>query len=241
MIYFFGKKKAEYYNNILMKADKNLHKQLADLIMSLKLDRDCAILDFGCGEGALSQRLHDLGFTNITSVDIDQKSFKANTQFFQLDFNNSQKIKEFMNNSESKYDLVLGIEVIEHVENHYDYIRTLKSLTKKNAYILISTPNITSWLSRFYFLFTGRLHQFMEQDLSYGHVNPISLWQLKYIFKQNNIVLESVHEMGTLPLVYFNGFSMKQLIMNIFSIIMALFMKGEKKYGWCVTVIGRND
>ena len=36
---FFGKKKPEFYNGILMKADTNLHKQLADTIVGLKLQR----------------------------------------------------------------------------------------------------------------------------------------------------------------------------------------------------------
>jgi cyclopropane fatty-acyl-phospholipid synthase-like methyltransferase len=236
---FIGKKKSEYYKDILIKADKNLHKDITDSIIELNLDKNINILDFGCGEGALSQRLKDLGFNNIVSVDINAKDFKATTEFKQLNFNQTDIVKQFIYDNIERFDLVLGIEVIEHIENHWEYIKNLKKMVKKNGYILISTPNITSWLSRFHFLFTGRLHQFMENDLSYGHINPISLWQLKYIFKNEDIKFISLKEGGVLPKIYFNGFSIKQIIINIFSLIFTPLMKGEVKYGWCIIIIGQ--
>lgn len=236
---FYGNKKPEYYKGILIKADNGLHQQIAESVLELGLKEDSKILDFGCGEGALSQRLKDLGFLNILSVDINKEDFKADTNFSQLDFNNRDSIDKFVHEYEEHFDLVLGIEVIEHVQNHYDYVRSLKNMVNKDKYILITTPNITSWLSRLYFLFTGRLHQFMENDISYGHVNPISLWQLKYIFKNEKIELVKQKEIGILPMFYFSSLRPKQIVLNLFSLIFTPLMKGEVKFGWCLLVIGK--
>jgi len=236
---FYGNKKPEYYKGILIKADNGLHQQIAESVLEFGLKEDSKILDFGCGEGALSQRLKDLGFLNILSVDINKEDFKADTNFSQLDFNNRDSIDKFVHEYEEHFDLVLGIEVIEHVQNHYDYVRSLKNMVNKDKYILITTPNITSWLSRLYFLFTGRLHQFMENDISYGHVNPISLWQLKYIFKNEKIELVKQKEIGILPMFYFSSLRPKQIVLNLFSLILTPLMKGEVKFGWCLLVIGK--
>ena len=239
---FIGRKKPEYYKNLLIKADKNLHTHIFQEIDKLTKTKELKILDFGCGEGALSQRLADAGYI-VYSTDINKDSFKAKTNFIQLDFNNKKEVDKFIEKYRGVFDIVLGVEVIEHVENHWEYIRTLKKLAKSKGYILISTPNITSWLSRFYFLFYGRLHQFMESDLSYGHINPISLWQIEYIFKKLNIKVYSKRPAGTLPIFYFPNFSIKTLFINLFSLIFTPLMRenGGFKTGWCIIVVGQKN
>ena len=239
MIYT-GKKRPEYYKDILMKADKDLHLHIFEAFEALGLPKDAKILDFGCGEGALSQRLSDAGY-QVDSVDIDEVSFKASTHFIRLDFNSADLVSAFIQEHQEGYDCVLGIEVIEHIENHWEYIKNLKKLVRPGGYILLSTPNVTSWLSRFYFLFTGRLHQFMEQDLSYGHINPISFWQIEYIFKNLDITLVSNRSAGTLPMFYFPVFSLKSILINLFSLLFTPWMgeAGGPKMGWCIITIGQ--
>ncbi len=239
---FMGKKKPEYYKDILMKADKDLHLHIFEEFKKLKLPKNSKVLDFGCGEGALSQRLSDAGY-HVDSGDIDEDSFKATTHFIQLDFNKQDILSKFIEENQNSYDCVLGIEVIEHIENHWEYIKNLKKLLKPSGYILLSTPNVTSWLSRFYFLFTGRLHQFMQKDLEYGHINPISFWQIEYIFKNLSIELISDRPAGTLPMFYFPVFTLKSILVNLFSLILTPLMKeiGGPKLGWCIIIIGRKS
>lgn len=219
-----------------------VHSQIIEEIEKLKIPSDATILDFGCGEGAFSQRLKDKGY-NVISVDIDEKNFKASTQFVKLDFNSDKEVSFFIKENQNKFDLVLSIEVIEHVYNHFKFIETLKELAKPGGYILISTPNITSWLSRLCFLFYGRMHQFMENDLRYGHINPISLWQIKYIFQMFGINFLLYKRAGVLPLLYFPNFKFKTLIINSLSLLATPIIKeeGGPKYGWCIIVIGKKN
>ena len=143
-----------YYKDIRMKADTKLHSQVSDLLFKYA-PPSMTVLDFGCGEGALSQRLKDIGYT-VLSVDIDCDSFKADTDFEQLDFDNKNACERFYQKYAEKFDIVLGLEVIEHIQNPWEYIGNLARLCKPSGHICISTPNITSWYSRVRFLFSGR-------------------------------------------------------------------------------------
>ena len=236
------KKAPEYYKGLLIKADKNLHAHIFQEVKKISKNKNLKILDFGCGEGALSQKLADAGH-EVFSVDKDKHTFKASTHFIHLDFSNKSEVRNFIEKYKERFDIVLGIEVIEHVKEHWEYIKTLKELTKPKGFIFISTPNVTSWLSRFYFLIYGRFHQFMNSDIVYGHINPISLWQIEYIFQELDIKICQKKPAGSLPALYFPNLSLKSLIVNLFSFLLRPLMKedGGFKTGWCVLVIGKKN
>ena len=195
-------------------------------------------MDFGAGEGALSQRLADQNY-EVFSVDIDKNNFKAKTTFLQLDFNKSNDIQNFINENIEKYDLVLGIEVIEHVENPWEYLRNLKRMVKPGGYILISTPNITSWYSRLNFLLRGRFHQFEDHDRDYGHINPIALDELLYIAKNLDLNTVKASPGRFLPRLWLFP-SFKGMILNVIGFLSSFFMRGIKN-GWCLISLFRKD
>lgn len=236
-------KEIRYYKDIRIKADWGLHEQIADLCKN-RLRKDAKILDFGCGEGALSQRLYDIGKNrkgnwNITSVDINAKDFKADTKFIELDFNNKKAVDEFIEENEGKYDLVLGIEVIEHVENPWEYIRSLQRLSKYRGWIIISTPNITSWYSRVMFFFDGRFHQFGDGDRHYGHINPIAADELAYIVENCGMKIIKIEDGGYLPRLWIRK-CYKEMLRNLFGFVWSFGMKGLFR-GWCIVALIRNE
>ena len=71
--WFFGRKKFEYYDGLLIRADTGLHDQIADKIQS-KIEKGASVLDMGAGQGALSARLFDLGYV-VTAVDTNDKDY----------------------------------------------------------------------------------------------------------------------------------------------------------------------
>lgn len=233
---FFGKKSAQFYKKLLIKADFGLHEQIASEVIK-KIPPGSRILDFGAGEGALSERLFDMGY-KITAVDKDAKSFKSkNCDFFPINFDQPNEVEDFTLKYANQFDVVLGIEVIEHVQDQWKYVRQLLAMTKPGGVILITTPNISSWLSRVIFLFTGRFHQFSDDDLSYGHINPISPWGIGLILKDVGVQNIEIRSAGTLPPIYITR-SLKLLFINLFALLLRPFSSGVLD-GWCVMAIAQ--
>jgi cyclopropane fatty-acyl-phospholipid synthase-like methyltransferase len=234
---FFGKKKPQYYNNLLIKADLGLHDQIAKKIQT-ELEPNATILDLGAGEGALSSRLSDLGF-KVIAADKDKDNFKCKkSDFFQINFDNPEELALFVKQHENHFDAVLGIEVIEHVQDQWQYVRQLMNMAKSGGLILITTPNTTSWLSRVMFFLTGRFHQFSDGDLSYGHISPISAWELNLILKELNAKEIKISPAGTLPAIYLSG--LKLSFLSFFMLPLRFLMKGIVD-GWCIMATARKN
>lgn len=162
------------------------------------------------------------------------------TEFEKVDLNNPVDILHFLKKHANSFDLALGIEVIEHVENPWNYIRNLKALVRVGGYILISTPNITSWYSRMNFFLKGQFHQFERGDSQYGHINPISEYELKLICERSGLSIEKIIPGGWLPRVWLNR-SPRVLLFNLLGFLGSFFMKGTWD-GWClVALIKRMD
>jgi SAM-dependent methyltransferase len=236
MRYFIGRKLPQFYNGLLVKADLDLHEQIAQRVQEEVPDGG-KILDLGAGEGALSARLADLGY-EVTAADKDRDNFKCTqARFSCINFDSPEEIDAFVSAHEGEFDAVMGIEVIEHVQDQWQYVRQLMKMAKPGGLILVTTPNTTSWLSRWVFFFTGRFHQFADDDLSYGHINPISPWELGLILCESGATGISVSPAGTLPPVYLTGFN-KLSILSLLTLPVRPLMSGMLD-GWCVMATAR--
>jgi SAM-dependent methyltransferase len=234
MIYI-GRKDKQYYKNILMMVDLGMHEQIFAELSSL-VPPGSTVLDLGCGEGALSQRLVDNGY-KVFSVDKNPSYFKCQgSTFIQVDFDKVDQLNAFIASHEEAFDAVIGIEVIEHVENQWDYMRGLRRMCKTGGLVFVSTPNTQSWLSRLQFLRSGRFHQFSDPDLEYGHISPLTLWELDVIIKWLGLHKIKSVGVGTLPPLYIT--SLKTAAASLIGVILRPFMRGQVD-GWCVLSICR--
>jgi len=82
--------------------------------------------------------------------------------------------------SDSSFDAVVSLEVIEHLENPRNFVREIARILKVNGRCLITTPNQISLASRLCLLLRGQFQQF--QDSSYpSHITallPIDLLRI---------------------------------------------------------------
>jgi len=230
-----GEKKSDYYDNQLIKADTGLHGQIFDIIQNRFHDRDINILDIACGDGALSSRLSDHGYLNINAVDIESKLpiMEKGIKFSKLDLNNQNEFEEFAHSNKEKYELILGIETIEHLENPWNYLRSLKIMLKKSGIILISTPNISSIYSKISFLTKNIFFQFGEDDLSYWHINPISSFEMVTIINHLNLKLIEKTTGGTYPILWLKRNIHFSIVYSLGNLIFYPICR-EDRYGWCI-------
>ncbi|MBW7924901.1 MAG: methyltransferase domain-containing protein, partial [Burkholderiaceae bacterium] len=104
---------------------------------------------------------------------------------------------------EGQFDAVIGMEVIEHVENPWEYLRLLKRMAKSGGLIVVTTPNVESWASRWNYLLTGRLTHFEDGDyIGSGHINPISSWEFRLSAEALGLVNIRTYETCRLPLIW---------------------------------------
>ena len=106
--------------------------------------KDLKILDIGCGGGLISEPLARLG-GEVTGIDASEKNIKVaklHSKKNNLNINYFNKSPEQLNNSE-KFDIVLNLEVVEHVENVDLYIKSCGNLLKKNGIMFTATLNRT--------------------------------------------------------------------------------------------------
>ncbi len=102
------------------------------------------ILDIGCGGGLLSEPMSRLG-GNVTGIDASEKniiSAKIHAK------KNNLNISYFCNSPENfksnkKFDLVLNMEIVEHVEDVNFFIKKSSELLKKNGLMFVATLNRT--------------------------------------------------------------------------------------------------
>ena len=106
--------------------------------------KDIKILDIGCGGGLLSEPLSRLGAT-VTGIDASDRNIKiAKTHLkkSKLDINYYCSSPESFEAKE-KFDVVLNMEIVEHVDNVDFFLFKSSELLKKDGLMFIATLNKT--------------------------------------------------------------------------------------------------
>ena len=100
------------------------------------------ILDIGCGGGLLSEPMCRMG-AQVTGIDASEKNIniaKLHSQKNGLQINYINTSPENLNSSE-KFDIILNLEIVEHVENVNLYIKSCARLLKKKGLMFTATLN----------------------------------------------------------------------------------------------------
>jgi len=153
------------------------------------------ILDIGCGGGLLSEPMKRLG-ANVTGIDASIKNIKIaklHAQKNKLSINylcsSPEKFK-----TKKKYDVILNMEIVEHVDDLNFFLKSCSKLLKKNGLMFIATINKT--LKSYMFAIVGA--EYILGWLPIGthewekFVKPE---ELKKILKKNNLVLSKLDGM----------------------------------------------
>ena len=122
---------------------------LDEITKHFKLDRktklplkNLEILDIGCGGGLISEPMARLG-GNVTGIDAAEKNIKiaslhskeSNLKIRYLE-NSPEQLKE-----KEKFDIILNLEIVEHVENLDLYLQSCHDLLKRNGLMFTATIN----------------------------------------------------------------------------------------------------
>ncbi len=103
------------------------------------------ILDVGCGGGLIAEPLSRLG-ADVTAIDASEVNIdiaKAHATEADLKIDYRAILAEDLVKSNEKFQLILALEIIEHVENIEFFIQTCCKLLAPNGLLIFSTINQT--------------------------------------------------------------------------------------------------
>jgi 2-polyprenyl-6-hydroxyphenyl methylase/3-demethylubiquinone-9 3-methyltransferase len=106
---------------------------------------DVELLDIGCGGGLLSEPMSRLG-AKVTAIDAGEKNIKIASLHAKnsgLDIDYQCTSVEELAASGKQFDVVLNMEVIEHVADVDSFIKASSSLVKPNGIMIVATLNRT--------------------------------------------------------------------------------------------------
>ena len=153
------------------------------------------ILDIGCGGGLLSEPMCRLG-ANVTGIDASIKNIKISKLHAKKD---NLKINYICSSPEKlkiskKFDVILNMEIVEHVEDISFFLKSCSKLLNKNGLMFVATINKT--LKSYVFAIVGA--EYILRWLPIGthdwekFVKPE---ELKEILSKNNLSLKKLDGM----------------------------------------------
>ena len=121
-----------------------------NIIDSLKLENTkkplnkVKILDIGCGGGLLSEPMSRLG-ADVVGIDASDKNIKIANLHAKKNNLNIKYVCASPENlkTDDKFDVILNMEIIEHVDNVDLFLKSCSHLLKKNGIMFVATLNKT--------------------------------------------------------------------------------------------------
>ncbi len=102
------------------------------------------ILDIGCGGGLITSSLAEMN-AKVTGIDEDLSSIKqakehAKKKLLKINYINSS-LDSFFKKNKKKFDLILCLEVLEHVDNLENTLDKIAKLMSTSSILILSTIN----------------------------------------------------------------------------------------------------
>ncbi|MFI4999378.1 MAG: bifunctional 2-polyprenyl-6-hydroxyphenol methylase/3-demethylubiquinol 3-O-methyltransferase UbiG [Reyranellales bacterium] len=108
--------------------------------------KDLSLLDIGCGGGLLSEPMARLG-AQVTGIDAAQRNIAvaalhAEQQGLAIDY--KQHTAEALAEAGGQFDIVLALEIVEHVADVELFLKSCGRLVKPGGLLFLSTLNRTA-------------------------------------------------------------------------------------------------
>lgn len=167
-----------------------------------EIPEDSLVLDIGCGDGWIAKGI--TGKANkIIAIDISEEAIRRGRED-----NCDERIVYFLSSFEEfsygdKFDVILAIDILEHVFNPVAFLEKVNSLLKEKGIIILRTPNVkrlTNYIKKLYRLI--RLKN-TRIELIESHFQEYSYLEIHWMLKKTNFSIRKELTDSLLDIKYF--------------------------------------
>jgi SAM-dependent methyltransferase len=126
-----------------------IQRAVLNRLPALGLACGARILDAPCGGASLTLALRERGFDAI-GADIDPEAAAHLGKAFE-----KANLDAPLPWPDGSFDAVISTEGIEHLENHFSFLRQVNRILRPGGLLVMTTPNITALRSRVRFFGSG--------------------------------------------------------------------------------------
>ena len=143
------------------------------------------ILDIGCGNGSLSNFLAQQGY-EVVGVEESESGVKlANQSFPSCRFIQGSIYDLPYSELGDNFDIVIAVEVIEHLFYPKELVRSSKKCLKPNGGLILTTP-YHGYLKNLVMAATGKMDNHFTALWDGGHIKFFSVPTMKDLLKSEN-------------------------------------------------------
>jgi 2-polyprenyl-3-methyl-5-hydroxy-6-metoxy-1,4-benzoquinol methylase len=155
------------------------------------------LLDLGCGNGSLTARLHDLGWSVVGVDPSVQGIAHAKRQHPTLDFHQMSAYDDLRLRL-GTFPVVISFEVIEHLYSPREYVARAFEVLDDDGVLVLSTP-YHGYLKNLALALTGRFDQHFTALWDHGHIKFWSIATISRLLSEGDFEVDRVLRVGRIP------------------------------------------
>jgi len=213
-----------HYRNLPIWANSAQVHEVAFDLLRRHAPPPVRVIDLGAGSGAFTRRLLDHGYPTVEAVEMRVEEFGAEgVAVHRLNLDGA-----FGEKGLEPADALVALEIIEHLENPWQFGRQCAQLVRPGGILVISTPNIESARSRIEFLLKAEFRFFDEKSYkSVGHITALTSRTVRCIFGRAGFeFVDRTYDLNKKPRP---PISAKKAYRWLLHWISFPFMKGDKR------------
>ena len=163
----------QYQNNSLTNAHSFLTKPLLS-ILAEKSQPGAKILDLGCGNGSLSNLISKYGYEVVGMEESPSGVKIASQNFPKCQFIQGSIYSSPPPELENAFDVVISVEVIEHLFYPNELVRLAEKCLKPGGYLILTTP-YHGYLKNLALALSGKMDKHFHVLWDGGHIKFFSV------------------------------------------------------------------